>query len=315
MLSNILAEEIPATWVGDSVSVPDTTPPTVASVSPVADATDVAIDTAVSATFNEAMDELTITTSSFTLDGVSGSVSYDSGTYTATFTPSASLAQNTTYTATLSTAITDTAGNPLAEYSWGFTTEGAVVVSIDAPTQALPDSTFTANVNISEVVDLNSVQYDVSFDTLVLELTSVTSGLIDSTTMPVSGYSEITPGTYRVVQTLVLDTVSGSGYLAVLNFHVIGAEGTSSPITLSNGILSGLEAEIPAAWVGDSVDITSVLPGDADGSGSVDVLDITKVARIILGMVAETPGADANGDGVVTVLDITKIARIILGMD
>ena len=42
---------------------------------------------------------------------------------------------------------------------------------------------------------------------------------------------------------------------------------------------------------------------------------MTKVARIILLLDAETPGADANLDGVVNVLDITKIARIILGLD
>jgi len=65
----------------------DTTPPTVSSVSPAADATGVALDTAVSATFSEAMDESTITTGSFTLSGVSGSVSYNSGTNTATLLP------------------------------------------------------------------------------------------------------------------------------------------------------------------------------------------------------------------------------------
>ena len=111
-----------ANYATDSFTV-DATPPTVASVSPVADATGVAVSTAVSATFSEAMDAATITTGSFTLDGVSGSVSYNSGTYTATFTPSANLAESTTYTATLSTAITDAAGNPLASaYPWSFTT-------------------------------------------------------------------------------------------------------------------------------------------------------------------------------------------------
>jgi len=105
----------------------DTTPLTVTSTSPVADATGVAVGTTVSVTFSEAMESSTITTSSFTLDSVSGSVSYDSGTYTATFTPSANLEEITTYTATLSTAITDTAGNPLASaYSWSFTTVSGV---------------------------------------------------------------------------------------------------------------------------------------------------------------------------------------------
>jgi len=198
----------------------------------------------------------------------------------------------------------------------GFTVvaTGSVTVSIDAPATAAPDSDFTANVNISEVVDLNAAQYDISFDNAVLRLDDVTSGQIDSTEIPAME-SEISPGTYTVVQSLLLGTVSGSGYLAVLHFHVIGSEGDSSAIDISNGILSGLEAEIEATWIGDSVDISSVLPGDANGDGFVNVLDITKVARIIIGLDDETPGADANGDGVVNVLDITKIARIIIGLD
>jgi parallel beta-helix repeat protein len=111
----------------------DTTPPTVTTVSPEDSAPDVAIDTVVTATFSEAMDSSTITTDSFTLAGsaVSGTVTYDSDTYTATFTPDANLEYNHEYTATLSTAITDKAGNPLAEeYSWRFTTESVAQKTI-----------------------------------------------------------------------------------------------------------------------------------------------------------------------------------------
>jgi len=72
--------------------------------------------------------------------------------------------------------------------------------------------------------------------------------------------------------------------------------------------------EIEATWVGDSVDITSVVPGDATGDGNVNALDITKVERIISGLDAETPGADATQDGNVNALDITKIEIIIAGL-
>jgi len=106
----------------------DVTPPTVVSTSPRDGALNVAVDTVVTATFSEAMDSSTITISSFTLDGgaVSGTVTYDNLTYTATFTPDASLEYNHKYIATLSTAITDASGNPLAQpYIWSFTTQPA----------------------------------------------------------------------------------------------------------------------------------------------------------------------------------------------
>jgi hypothetical protein len=100
----------------------------------------------------------------------------------------------------------------------------------------------------------------------------------------------------------------------VLHFHVIGSEGDSSAITLSNGVLSDNQAgEIEATWTGDSVEISSVVPGDGNGDGTVNALDITKVERVIGGMDTETAGADANQDGVVNALDITKIELIIAG--
>jgi clostripain len=192
-----------------------------------------------------------------------------------------------------------------------------VTVSIDAPATAEPDSDFTANIDISSVADFDACQYDITFDPSVLRLDDVAAGLIGSTTVPVDMYNELSAGTYRVIQNIPgLSGVSGSGCLAVLHFHVIGSEGDSSAITLSNGVLSDAEAvEIEATWTGDSIDITSALPGDANGDGAVNAMDITKIERMIAGMDIETAGADANGDGNVNAMDITKIERIIAGLD
>ena len=105
----------------------DTTAPQVVSTVPAADAT--AVDPAgnVSATFNEAMAAATIDGTSFTLraDGatvdVPAVVTYASNV--ATLAPAAALTPGTAYTATLTTAITDLAGNPLAAVTtWSFTT-------------------------------------------------------------------------------------------------------------------------------------------------------------------------------------------------
>jgi len=106
--------------------VQDITGPTVSSVTPLSDATDVARSTTVTATFNEDIFASTVSGSSFTLTGndpVDGSVTFDALTNKATFTPTGSLPLLTNYTATLSTDITDLSGNALSSaYSWNFTT-------------------------------------------------------------------------------------------------------------------------------------------------------------------------------------------------
>jgi hypothetical protein len=55
--------------------------------------------------------------------------------------------------------------------------------------------------------------------------------------------------------------------------------------------------------------------GDAIGDGTVNMADVTKVERVILGLDPPTIGCDAIGDGVITMGDVTKIERIILGLD
>lgn len=114
------------TSTGGTAPLADTDPPAVSSTTPSNNATGVATNSTVRATFDEALDGASVTSSSFSLEGpgstpVAGNVSYASNV--ATFTPSSALAQNTTYTARLTTAIEDSSGNNLeSAYSWSFTT-------------------------------------------------------------------------------------------------------------------------------------------------------------------------------------------------
>ena len=83
-----------------------------------------------------------------------------------------------------------------------------------------------------------------------------------------------------------------------------------------NGVLSNNEAEeIPAQWIGDSVHVSPVQPGDANGDGEIDTLDVTKIERVIARLDATTPGADANQDGEINAIDETKVERIIAGVE
>jgi hypothetical protein len=99
--------------------------PTVISTDPLDLATGVALNKVISATFSEAMDPLTITSSTFTVllgvTPVAGAVNY-SGT-TATFTPTSNLLSGNSYTATITTGAKNLGGTPLASnYVWNFST-------------------------------------------------------------------------------------------------------------------------------------------------------------------------------------------------
>jgi hypothetical protein len=103
----------------------DDTPPTVTATTPAAQAAGLAVDSAITATFSEAMDAATIDGETFqvTADGtpVPGTVTYAGEV--ATFAPDAPLAAGTPYLATITPGAKDEAGNALAEaHEWAFAT-------------------------------------------------------------------------------------------------------------------------------------------------------------------------------------------------
>src|SRR5579859_3868938 len=92
----------------------DTSPPQIVAINVAAGATCVALDQKIKVTFDEQMDSLTINTGTFFIGGVAGAVTYDVVSQTATFTPSANLAANTTFTITVTTGVKDMGEQPLA---------------------------------------------------------------------------------------------------------------------------------------------------------------------------------------------------------
>jgi hypothetical protein len=135
--------------------------PAVTATKPSSGATGVSSTAAVSATFNKNVVQSSI---QFTLadpnaSQVAGTVSYNSTTFTATFTPSAPLAASTKYTATVSGA-TDSSGNAMdAPYSWSFTTAGSCPCSL-FPASATPsviteNDPFAVELGVKFTADVN----------------------------------------------------------------------------------------------------------------------------------------------------------------
>lgn len=131
-------------WVDvvfDTTIGPDTTPPTVTSVTPANNATDVSVLSTLTVQFNEGMAAGTLTSSNLELRNaanqlVAATLTYNSVLYRVTIDPTGPLAYSTAYTLTIKGGpggVTDLAGNPLAaNVTSTFTTQ--------APPPVPPDS-------------------------------------------------------------------------------------------------------------------------------------------------------------------------------
>jgi len=206
-------------WSFATSAVLDTTPPVVSSTTPTANATNVAPNSSIVANFSEAMDPATITGAAFTLTGPAGSVA---GTVLpigaiATFTPSASLASASIYTAMVTTAVKDLAGNAMASAKiWRFTT--ATVIDTTPPTV-----TSTSPLNAATNVALNKT-LSVTFSEAMLASTlTVTNFLLTGPSGTESGI--VTVGSTTVSFKSTVDLAASATYTAIVTTGVTDLAG------------------------------------------------------------------------------------------
>jgi subtilisin len=159
----------PLLYVASSTTSSDTTPPTVVSTNPSSGATGVAVTSSIVATFSEAVQSTTVSTSTFTLKNsagtsISGTVSLGTDAKTATFKPASSLAASTSYTATVTTGVKDLAGNAMSTAkSWSFTTAAASPPPSSSCDNNLPISGATSSGSQSTFGPTNAI--DNNFNT------------------------------------------------------------------------------------------------------------------------------------------------------
>ena len=245
----------------------DTTAPTVTSVNPANGSTDVAIDTPITVVFSEAMDASSIAASTFMLDnGATGTVTYDSNSRTASYSPSGGLNNNTIYTATVTTGVKDTAGNAIAsDYSWSFTT----VAALPPPDVTPPSVSSTVPADSATGVLVNTT-VSVSFSEIL------NCGTVNSSTFYISGVSGtincfetgavLTPNvsldystTYTATVTAGISDLEGNAKTSSDSWSFTTEADTEAPKTVKK--LSGTaisETEIDLSWVAptDNVGVT-----------------------------------------------------------
>ena len=184
---------------------------------------------------------------------------------------------------------------------------GQAVVSIDPAEVASPAAGGQLNVNIKITNGTNVAGYNVTvgFDTTALAYVEIKN----ADYLPAGAFAAPQVSGNRV--TLAATSLSGaasarSGTLATLTFKVIAVK--ASTIELIEVILSDSDANpLAVTKRNGEVVVRQSLPTDLNKDGTVNVLDLTLVARD-LGKTG-SPVGDVNGDGAVNVLDLVTVAQ------
>ena len=135
-----------------------------------------------------------------------------------------------------------------------------VKVRVGAPNEVEEGERFSIKIEVDDMVNLDSGQFDLTFDSNVIIVTEVKGGKINGEEVPI-GRWQFKPGSTDIIRVLFnlpgAEGLNGSGYLAEVVFEVKGKGGDKSDINIG-GLLFNTEAkEIPASWSGTEVRVAT----------------------------------------------------------
>ena len=179
--------------------------------------------------------------------------------------------------------------------------------------------TFTFDVRAENVSGLAGWQFDIAFDSTVLEALDVSEGDFLKTdgesTFFQQGRIDNTAGKITGLKSARLSDsgVSGSGNVLQIKFKAKSHGETR--VALQNFKFGSSTGEtIPAGPHEIHITVEQSLPtGDVNRDGVVNILDLIRVARQLGKSVPANSPVDINGDGVVNIFDLTLVAQGIGG--
>ena len=200
--------------------------------------------------------------------------------------------------------------------------EGTPIISVSKVSGAAGDSV-KVKVALKDNTGFGGLEFSVSFDTSVLELTAVdtTESITAFTTTPLNAANNNGSIAFSMAG---LTNIFGSGNIATLSFKVSddAEEGT---LPLNVNIVPGASfyyagntmADLALAKENGQITVREYLVGDPDGNGTVNIRDAALILQYIAGwdVTVNEAAADADGNGMVNIRDAALILQYIAGWD
>ncbi len=195
------------------------------------------------------------------------------------------------------------------------TTATKVLVSLAPSPVELPDvgESLTVNLEVAEASEIMGYQATISYHSRNLRFLSSEPGdFLPTGAFTVPPVLNENSGTdidsVTVAGTSLVNPGKGSGTLATLTFLVIRTE--TSILRLWPIILVDPDGNRTFARVQDAQVVRSVVTGDANRDGVVNIQDLVLVASLFG---RQNEYADVNGDGIVDIADLVLVASAIGG--
>ena len=184
--------------------------------------------------------------------------------------------------------------------------DGSIIVST---AKARAGSNVTVDISLKDNPGVSAITLAIAYDTDKLELVSYEDGGL-------TGWFVAK----KAVWTSSGADSSYNGVILSLTFKVKeSVEDGTIPVTVSyssGDIGNNDEESLFPSVVAGGVTVFSVIPGDINGDGNVNSLDLIRLKKYIADDTTELVGSgDVNGDGNVNSLDLIRLKKYIAGSD
>ena len=171
-----------------------------------------------------------------------------------------------------------------------------------------PGGAVQVPIMLDNAQNVGSLGFQLSYDPAVVQVVNVPKGALLA---PASFTSNTQQPGLIIFGFATTQAVSGDGSAAIVEFKAVGAQGSSSALTLSQVEATDASgASVSVEMFGGQVTIAQLSQGDINGDNKVSALDALRALRMYVQLEAENLILDMNGNGRVTPED----ARIILEM-
>ncbi len=184
--------------------------------------------------------------------------------------------------------------------------DGSIIVST---AKARAGSNVTVDISLKDNPGVGAITLAIDYDTDKLELVSSEDGGLTGWLVE-----------KKAVWTSAGADSSYNGVILSLTFKVKeGVEDGTIPVTVSyssGDICNNEEKTLYPSVVAGGVTVFSVLPGDINGDGLVNSLDLIRLKKYIADDATVIVGnGDVNGDGKINSLDLIRLKKYIAGSD
>ena len=188
-----------------------------------------------------------------------------------------------------------------------------IAVSTDTTSVRVGDA-FTVHVNAEKVTDLAGWQFDLIFDSDVLEAVEVKEGGFlkkgGGTTFFQKGTVDNAAGKIADVSSALISKSGGTGTGTLLSVVFSAKAEGNSQVALHNFQLGSIRGEVIPAEMRDLIITVGSQPlWDVNADGQVSILDLILVAQHMGSAASATSKVDVNRDGVVSILDLILVAQ------